>query len=75
MAAKKRCQKKYNIGWFATKNELNKVNYIMKMDGRNTISDCLRNLVNDRFLFLTANANTGTLCDGGVTTPVVADKE
>ena len=55
----KKKEPKYNIGWIARKSERDKLIYIMKVDRRISYSDALRNLVNERYSFLTSNTNIG----------------
>lgn len=39
----------------ASESELDMLFFIMEKDGRNSISDCLRTLIRDRFFFLRQN--------------------
>jgi hypothetical protein len=42
----------------ASESELDMLFFIMEKDGRNSISDCLRTLIRDRFFFLRQNILT-----------------
>lgn len=73
---KKRKQKKRLISMYAVPSELKMLDFIMKNDGRNSMADCLRNLIRERFFFLNQNiAITINDCNDNSATPVVADKE
>lgn len=48
-------QKGRFISLKANVNELKMLSVIMERDGRNSISDCLRTLIRERFFFLTSN--------------------
>ena len=50
-------QKGRFISLKANVNELKMLSFIMDKDCRNSISDCLRALIKERFFFLTSNIN------------------
>lgn len=60
-------KKKYNkvlVSFYATQNEHEMIDFIMEKDNRNTVADCLRTLVKDRFFFLKQNiASTINKCE------------
>ena len=76
---KKRKQKKRLISMYAVQSELKMLDFIMKNDGRNSMADCLRNLIRERFFFLNqkpTDVEREYGCVSDSTTPVVvADKE
>ena len=43
------------ISWYANKNELEMLNFIMKKENRNSFADTVRMLVKDRFFFLSSD--------------------
>ena len=51
-------RKKYNkvlVSFYANQSEHEMIDFIMEKDNRNTVADCLRTLVKDRFFFLNQN--------------------
>jgi hypothetical protein len=54
-------QKGRFISLKANVNELKMLSFIMDKDCRNSISDCLRALIKERFFFLTSNINISVM--------------
>jgi hypothetical protein len=54
-------QKGRFISLKANVNELKMLSFIMDKDCRNSISDCLRALIKERFFFLTSNINISVI--------------
>lgn len=69
----KKRKKKNILSLWASADEQKMIHFIMESDARNSVSDCLRNLIRERFFFLQSNANT--LANNQLNNPVVADKE
>ena len=45
-------QKHYTVTLCASEDELKMIEYIMEKDSRFTRSDCIRNLIHERYFFL-----------------------
>ena len=54
-------QKGRFISLKANVNELKMLSFLMDKDCRNSISDCLRALIKERFFFLTSNINISVM--------------